>query len=140
MTLKQAKNTTKLIISILLAVSISGCSAIMADKDKQLLPDSGATTAEIIEGTPQAESYYGNGQKAPYIGEAIAPFFQSSSRYSNAHLAELRGDFQRVPNPEIIGYVYPHLNNNDMPIPGYFTAFLLYERQHYALAAEGHHE
>lgn len=133
------KNTT-LFITTLLAISLGGCSAVTADKKPQLLPDSGATTMEIIDGETPPSGYYGNGQKAPYVGEPIAPFYQSSSRYSNAHIAELQRDFQRVPNPEIIGYVYPHLNHNEMPIPGYFTTFLLYTRQHYALAAEGHHE
>lgn len=124
-----------------IAISLYGCASILpSEKDKELLPDNGETSMQLMTGKPTPNAYYGNGQKAPYVGETIAPFYRGSSRYTNTHIDELHRDFQRVPNPEIIGYVYPHLNHNDMPVPGYFTAFLLYSRSHYALSAEGHHE
>lgn len=108
--------------------------------DKVLLPDSGHTTEEIMQGERDDYSYYGDGQKRPFQGQALMSNYHSASQYSSEHIRELKRDFKRVPNPEIIGYVYPHINNNEMPIPGYFTTFLLYDRSHYALSSEGYNE
>ena len=45
--------------------------------------------------------------------------------------------FRKLPNPELTLYVYPHLAGNaEVPIPGYFTVFNAYERDHYALPQE----
>ena len=45
--------------------------------------------------------------------------------------------FHKLPNPELKMYVYPHLAGNDeVPIPGYFTEFNAYSRDHYALPSE----
>lgn len=45
--------------------------------------------------------------------------------------------FTRLPNPDLILYVYPHLAGAEgVPVPGYATAFPLYERVEYALPGE----
>ena len=59
----------------------------------------------------------------------------AATRSSAAALADLR-DFQPVPNPEILGYVYPHLSG-DLPVPGYYTVFRLRPSDHYAQPGEG---
>lgn len=42
-----------------------------------------------------------------------------------------------LPNPVIHLYVYPHLSQPDeVPIPGYWTLFKLFEREHIALPGE----
>lgn len=42
--------------------------------------------------------------------------------------------FHKVPNPTLTLYIYPHLSGSDeLPIPGYTTAFNAYEKDHYAL-------
>lgn len=128
--------TTFAVLSIVLSSVLSACSS--APKEKQLLPDSGETTAEIMQGRDSMQSYYGNGQQSPYYGEALMPNYSAPSQYTDEHVKELQRDFKRVPNPEIIGYVYPHINNNEMPVPGYFTTFLLYDRSHFALQDEGY--
>jgi len=47
-------------------------------------------------------------------------------------------DFARLPNPDLILYVYPHLAGEEgTPVPGYVTRFPLYERVEYALPDEG---
>ena len=56
-------------------------------------------------------------------GGAIAPTADAETRRGRAALDDLQRDFQRVPNPEILGYVYPHLAEG-MPV-GYYTAFPL---------------
>lgn len=44
--------------------------------------------------------------------------------------------FPRLPNPELVLYVFPHINGKGRPIPGYTTSFLLYEKDEYALPGE----
>lgn len=44
--------------------------------------------------------------------------------------------FPRLPNPELVLYIFPHINGKGRPIPGYSTSFLLYEKDEYALPGE----
>jgi len=46
-------------------------------------------------------------------------------------------EFHKLPNPELHLYVFPHLAGQDqVPVPGYYTAFNAYEHDHYALPQE----
>ena len=43
-------------------------------------------------------------------------------------------NFRKAPNPTLTLYIYPHLSGVDeLPVPGYSTAFNAYEKDHYAL-------
>jgi conjugative transfer region lipoprotein (TIGR03751 family) len=45
--------------------------------------------------------------------------------------------FLRLPNPDLIMYVFPHLAGlHPVPVPGYSTVFPLYEHVQYALPGE----
>ena len=49
----------------------------------------------------------------------------------------LKARFARVSNPELVMYVYPHLAGPEqVPVPGYYTAFPMYARIHYARPGE----
>ena len=47
----------------------------------------------------------------------------------------LRSQFPRLSNPDMVLYVFPHLNGNT-PVPGYSTVFPFYTRPQYALPGE----
>ncbi|KIS42628.1 TIGR03751 family conjugal transfer lipoprotein [Kosakonia radicincitans] len=49
--------------------------------------------------------------------------------------SEIRSQFPRLPNPDMVMYVFPHLNGNT-PVPGYSTVFPFYTRTQYALPGE----
>lgn len=49
---------------------------------------------------------------------------------------ETNNNFMLLPNPTISLYVYPHLVNGNIPVPGYTTQFTLYNEVHYALPGE----
>lgn len=50
---------------------------------------------------------------------------------------EIYSQFRRLPNPDLVMYVYPHLAGTDpVPVPGYTTVFPLYQRVEYALPGE----
>ena len=123
----------------LFAASLAACSVTQPSSDK-LLPDSGPTTAELISGQKsRVSAYFGNGVQADYLGMPLTEGYAPNSAYSRAHVNELRRDFRKVPNPEIVAYVFPHISDGELPVPGYFTMFHLYERDHYALEQEGYH-
>ena len=57
------------------------------------------------------------------------------SAYTRDANNELEVLFPLLPNPKIVLFVFPHIVK-DAPVPGYATAFSLYEKDHYALPAE----
>ena len=123
----------------LFATSLAACSVTQPSSDK-LLPDAGPTTAELLTGEKsRVSAYFGNGVQADYLGMPLTEGYAPNSAYSLAHVNELRRDFRKVPNPEIVAYVFPHISDGELPVPGYFTMFHLYERDHYALEQEGFH-
>lgn len=60
--------------------------------------------------------------------EALA---RRQSDYTRDSYREVFNQFPRLPNPDVVFYVYPH-KTGSMPVPGYSTVFPLYERVHYA--------
>lgn len=45
--------------------------------------------------------------------------------------------FPRLPNPTLVMYIFPHLAGDaGAPVPGYTTAFPMYEQVEYALPGE----
>lgn len=55
----------------------------------------------------------------------------------NSPISAQHNSFQKLQNPELKMYVYPHLASNaEVPIPGYFTVFSAYTRDYYALPYE----
>lgn len=64
-----------------------------------------------------------------------APIVQA--RYTRTAANEIYRQFHRLPNPDLLMYVFPHLAGSDpVPVPGYSTLFPLYQRVQYALPGE----
>jgi conjugative transfer region lipoprotein (TIGR03751 family) len=64
-----------------------------------------------------------------------APGMQA--RYTRTAQNEIYRQFQRLPNPDLVMYVFPHLAGTDpVPVPGYSTVFPLYQRVQYAMPGE----
>lgn len=59
----------------------------------------------------------------------------NTQRYWSA-LEPLQQRFARVPNPDLVMVVYPHLAKGKYPVPGYVTVFPMYEQTQYALPGE----
>ena len=58
-------------------------------------------------------------------------------RYTRTARNEVYRQFHRLPNPDLVMYVYPHLAGSDpVPVPGYTTVFPLYQRVQYAMPGE----
>ncbi|WP_156824313.1 TIGR03751 family conjugal transfer lipoprotein [Thioalkalivibrio sp. ALE20] len=72
-------------------------------------------------------------------GRAVKDGSQDLSGYTRTAQDEIETRFERVPNPTLVMYVYPHLAGRDsVPVPGYATSFPMYDGHHYALPGETH--
>lgn len=108
---------------------------------------------EVTQGSPTVVEVYRNQAALDYGGErkaapsarerlkatgaqrAIAGGDGATNRYWSA-LAPLQQRFARVPNPDLVMVVYPHLAKGKYPVPGYVTVFPMYEQAIYALPGE----
>jgi len=61
----------------------------------------------------------------------------TEQHYTRSAAQEINAQFVRLPNPDLVMYVFPHLAGNEgAPIPGYSTVFPLHQKIHYALPGE----
>ncbi|OWJ93178.1 conjugal transfer protein [Pseudomonas sp. A46] len=125
------------------ALTLGGCAT---SKD-ELLPHDEATMLDIWNvGTGGSA---GGGQAARHLLDArqslrrplteadvqAAPGVQA--RYTRTAANEIYRQFHRLPNPDLVMYVFPHLAGSDpVPVPGYTTVFPLYQHVQYALPGE----
>jgi conjugative transfer region lipoprotein (TIGR03751 family) len=59
------------------------------------------------------------------------------SGYTREADNEINQLFPRLSNPTLVIYIYPHLSGSERhPVPGYSSAFTLYEKVEYALPGE----
>lgn len=62
---------------------------------------------------------------------------EQQARYTRTAANEIHRQFHRLPNPDLVMYVFPHLAGTDpVPVPGYSTVFPLYQRVQYAMPGE----
>ncbi|PIJ42758.1 TIGR03751 family conjugal transfer lipoprotein, partial [Serratia sp. OPWLW2] len=55
---------------------------------------------------------------------------------SRTQESEISQQFPRLPNPDLVMYVYPHLADGNAPVPGYSTVFPFYSQVQYAMPGE----
>ena len=141
------KNQRFLVLALLTSVVfISGC----VNPGKNMMPkDTGPTMAQIYNqktGVTSHEESSGDGDtKNTMDPEKPAQITtQTEGMITNADYTmtaqnQVGSLFKMLPNPSIAVYVFPHMsqfNNTDVPVPGYTTAFFLYEKNHYAMPGE----
>ncbi|MBC8947047.1 TIGR03751 family conjugal transfer lipoprotein [Xenorhabdus indica] len=59
-----------------------------------------------------------------------------SDTYSRTQETEISQQFPRLPNPDMVMYVFPHLSQGNLPVPGYSTVFSFYQQVQYAMPGE----
>jgi conjugative transfer region lipoprotein (TIGR03751 family) len=63
--------------------------------------------------------------------------FEASKQYTRSAATEIYRQFKRLPNPDLVMYVFPHLSGTEfVPVPGYSTIFPLHEHVQYAMPGE----
>lgn len=124
-------------------VLLAGCAT---TKDK-VLPHGDATMLDIwnqqtggTASAAQATRQLMDAREAlrrPLTAEDDAAAPGNSASYTRTAENEIHQLFHRLPNPDMVMYVFPHLaGTHPTPVPGYSTVFPFYERVHYAMPGE----
>jgi conjugative transfer region lipoprotein (TIGR03751 family) len=126
-----------------IVLTLGGCST----SKEELLPHDDTTMLDIWN--VETGGSAGGGQAARQLLDArqslrrpmteadvqAAPAEQA--RYTRTAQNEIYRQFHRLPNPDLLMYVFPHLTGSDpVPVPGYSTVFPLYQQVQYALPGE----
>ncbi|MGK4441448.1 TIGR03751 family conjugal transfer lipoprotein [Yersinia proxima] len=118
------------------AVLLSGCSS---SKEK-LLPAGDSTMLDLWQhkatsqrtvtearSTLKRQLTKQNDEANPLINDG----------YSRTTKNEIQQLFPRLPNPDMVIYIYPHISGSEsVPVPGYSSVFPFYSRVQYALPGE----
>lgn len=132
------KKTTFLCLTWISVFSLvlTGCST---DKET-LLPHGKQTMRDIWNGAGSQGTQQQLLDARQQLRRPLAQVDFSASLqepYTRTATNEIRNLFPRLPNPDLVLYVYPHLSGTEQaPILGYSTVFPLYQRVQYALPGE----
>jgi len=111
-----------------MATWISGCAT---NAPLQELSKEGPSTAELMRQSSMESTTRSS-------RTSLRPVYDANySAYTRNANNELNSLFPRLPNPTLVMYVYPHISTSGVPVPGYSTAFPMYEKAvEYALPGE----
>jgi conjugative transfer region lipoprotein (TIGR03751 family) len=116
---------------------ISGCST----SKEEMLPAGDSNMLELWQGKGAS----GSAQRGALGREALRrPLSETEDQradkldhsYSRTQESEITQQFPRLPNPDMVMYVFPHLAGGNSPVPGYSTVFPFYSQVQYALPGE----
>lgn len=108
---------------------LAGC----ATKD-DLLPQAGPTMREVYD--QHFEARRRAADPATALGGRGAGQEADLTGYARDAATEIDNRFPRLPNPDLVMYVFPHLSDKGYPVPGYSTVLPMYETVEYALPGE----
>jgi conjugative transfer region lipoprotein (TIGR03751 family) len=122
---------------------LAGCSTTQDDllnRDSETMQDiwnretggsarTGQSARQLLDARMRLRRPLGEADRAEAVRDNI--------RYTRTAQNEIRRQFHRLPNPDLVLYVFPHLTGSDpVPVPGYSTVFPLYRQTPYALPGE----
>ena len=118
----------------LISLILAGCAS---TKDS-VLPQDGPSMKAIYEGHIEAMNARDPQVVRGELGNRpIATGEAALEGYTREAFNEIDTLFPRLPNPTLVMYVFPHLAGEaGAPVPGYATAFPMYEQVEYALPGE----
>ena len=113
-------------------ISLLSCST-----KNSVLPQSGPTMKEVYNNHYRHVGQSNLNQSRFLLGGSISNNDDGLKGYTRTAKTELESIFPRLPNPNLVMFIFPHLSAEDRsPIPGYSTYFPMYERVEYALPGE----
>jgi conjugative transfer region lipoprotein (TIGR03751 family) len=137
---------TDAVVGLLVAailVALNGC----ATSKEKLLPHGESTMLDVWNAETGGSA--GGGQAARQLLDArqelrrpltevdVQNASAVNAAYTRSAVNEIYRQFHRLPNPDLVMYVFPHLAGTDpVPVPGYTTVFPLYQRVQYAMPGE----
>ena len=137
------RNWTDTVVALLVAMALGGCAT---SKDK-VLPHGDSTMLDVWN--QETGGSAGGGQPARQLLDArqglrrplteadVQAVPAANTAYTRTATNEIHRQFHRLPNPDLVMYVFPHLAGTDpVPVPGYTTVFPFYQRVQYAMPGE----
>jgi conjugative transfer region lipoprotein (TIGR03751 family) len=133
------RTLTRALLGATCAMALSACS-VSGPRESPL--------NEVTSGSPTVvDVYRGIDSGSPSSNRAkdrfnesgrARPIAQTDAKQSPfwSPTEPMRQRFARVPNPDLVMVVYPHLSRGKYPVPGYLTVFPMYEQTQYALPGE----
>lgn len=134
---------TERLVALLLIAVLAGC----ATSKEKLLTHDGNTMLDIWN--QETGGSAGGGQagrqlldarqalRRPLTDADVQSVPALNAAYTRTAQNEIYRQFKRLPNPDLVMYVFPHLAGTDpVPVPGYSTVFPLYQRIQYAMPGE----
>ncbi len=118
----------------LISLVLAGC----ASTKEAVLPQDGPSMKTIYDG----HIYAMNARDPQVIRQELGNRRLNTGEvalqgYTRDAFNEIDVLFPRLPNPTLVMYVFPHLaGETRAPVPGYTTAFPMYEQVEYALPGE----
>ena len=133
------RNWIEVMTAVLMVATVVGC----ATNTEQMLSHDDSTMLDVWNkqtgGTQNGQA----GQELLDARQALRrPLMEllipsSSMPYTRTAQNEVYRQFHRLPNPDLVMYVFPHWAGTDpVPVPGYSTVFPLYQRVQYAMPSE----
>lgn len=130
------KQRLLLLLLLCLSALLAGCST---TKD-ELLPAGDSTMLELWQnkgssGLTATEAR--STLRRALTREDSAARQALEENYTRTAENEIQQVFPRLPNPDMVIYIYPHMSGNvPAPVPGYSSVFPFYSRVQYALPGE----
>lgn len=130
------------LVTLVVATALVGC----ATSKEHLLPHGEATMLDVWQ---RETGRSGDRQlldarqalRRPLVDTEGAAILSQNPTYARSASNEIYNQFKRLPNPDLIMYVFPHLAGTErVPVPGYSTVFPLHERVQYAMPGERTHD
>lgn len=123
----------KIMIYFIALIFLNGCSTSKQD----MFPHNNKTMLYVW----QMES--GSNELHQERAQLIRPIEQKNAtddliNYTRTAQNEIYNQFKRLPNPDLVMFVFPHLTKGDnpVPVPGYSTVFPFYHNVQYAMPGE----
>ena len=118
----------------LISLVLAGCAS---TKDN-VLPQDGPSMKAIYDGHIQAMNARNPQAIRRELGNRRLDTGEAALQgYARDAFNEIDVLFPRLPNPTLVMYVFPHLAGQmKAPVPGYATAFPMYQQVEYALPGE----
>lgn len=123
--------------TLLVVMLLSGCST----SKEEMLPAGEHTMLELWngadgEGTARRSAQARDSLRRPLSAEERQASLHDDRSYSRTQESEITQQFPRLPNPDMVMYVFPHLAEGNTPVPGYSTVFPFYSQTQYAMPGE----
>ncbi|EAO0165304.1 TIGR03751 family conjugal transfer lipoprotein [Salmonella enterica] len=118
-----------------LAMLLAGCNS----SKEAILPAGDSTMMDLWQhrsGSVQQGTQARDALRRPLTGPERQGDRPQAESYSRTQESELSQQFPRLPNPDMVMYVFPHLADGSAPVPGYSTVFPFYTHTQYALPGE----